>query len=220
VTGNSAWDETRVDNCRLRDTPAELVSAGVFYMLYSPHMSLPTRTEAETLLRTYTTDPYLLHHAAMVGAATASYAAVFGEDEHLYWLTGYLHDIDYEQHPNEHPGPSLTWFTSWDYPADLIHAVEAHADGFNGYTTKPASNLARALLACDEICGIFYAYQKLNPIPYGDMKVSSIVKRLREEKFAPGISRPHIYAAVDGLGVTPESHIERLITALATLDPK
>ncbi len=183
-------------------------------------MALPTRTKAETLLHTYTTDPYLRLHASMVGAATASYAAVFGEDEELYWLTGYLHDIDYEQHPTEHPGPSLQWFLEWGYPADLIHAVEAHANGFNGYTTKPATNLAKALMACDEICGIFYAYQKLNPIPYSEMKVSSIVKRLKEEKFAPGISRTHIYDAVAALGVTLESHIERLISALATLDKK
>ncbi|MFM2423909.1 MAG: hypothetical protein RLZZ70_298 [Candidatus Parcubacteria bacterium] len=183
-------------------------------------MALPTKTEASILLQTYTTDSYLLHHAAMVGAATASYAAVFGEDEHLYWLTGYLHDIDYEQHPTEHPGPSLAWFREWGYPEDLIHAVEAHANGFNGYTIKPASNLARALIACDEICGIFYAYQKLNPILYSEMKVSSIVKRLKEEKFAPGISRTHIYEAVEALGVTLESHIERLITALTTLDTK
>ncbi len=181
-------------------------------------MSLPTRAEAITLLNSHTTDPYLRHHAAMVGAATASYAPVFDEDEYLYWLTGFLHDIDYEEHPNKHPGPSLEWFRTWGLPADLIHAVEAHALGFNGYTTVPQSNLAKSLLACDEICGIFYAYQKLNPIPYGEMKVSSIIKRLKEEKFAPGISRAHIYAAVDELGVTLESHIERLIVALRSLD--
>jgi predicted hydrolase (HD superfamily) len=183
-------------------------------------MSLPTRDEAIALLHTHTTDSYLRLHAEMVGAATASYASFFGEDEHLYWLTGYLHDIDYEEHPTLHPGPSLEWFREWGYPEALIHAVEAHADGFNGYTTKPATNLARALMACDEICGIFYAYQKLNPIPYGEMKVSSIVKRLKEEKFAPGISRPHIYDAVEALGVSLEDHITRLIDALGTLDAK
>ncbi len=183
-------------------------------------MILPNRQEAEVLLRTYTTDPYLIIHANMVAAATESYAEYFGEDRELYWLTGYLHDIDYELHPTLHPGQSLEWFRDWGYPESLIHAVEAHALGFNGFTTEPATNLAKALIACDEICGIFYAYQKLNPVPYGTMKVSSIVKRLKEEKFAPGISRAHIYVAVEGLGVTLESHIERLIGALATLDTK
>jgi predicted hydrolase (HD superfamily) len=112
------------------------------------------------------------------------------------------------------------WFREWGYPESLIHAVEAHALGFNGFTTKPDSDLARALMACDEICGIFYAYQKLNPIPYGAMKVSSIMKRLKEEKFAPSISRPHIYEAVAALGVTIEEHITRLIGALSTLDQR
>jgi predicted hydrolase (HD superfamily) len=182
--------------------------------------TLPTKKEAEVLLQNYVTDTYQRLHADMVAAATASYAAIFNEDEHLYWLTGYVHDIDYEQYPTEHPGPSLQWFKDWNYPTDLIHAVEAHAEGFNGFTVKPDSNLAKALVACDEICGIFYAYQKLNPIPYGDMKASSIKKRLKEGKFAPGINRQHIYTAVEHLGITIDEHIERLIIALATLDPR
>ncbi len=29
-------------------------------------------------------------------------------------------------------------------------------------------------MACDELSGILYAYQKLNPIPFKDIKASSI----------------------------------------------
>lgn len=174
-------------------------------------MHVPTRTEARTLLHEYVTDPYQLHHAEMVGCAVANYAEKFAEDEHLWWLTGYLHDIDYEQHPDKHPGPSLQWFADWGYPEELIHAVEAHANGFNGFTTKPETDLAKVLITCDEICGIFYAYQKLNPIPYHDMKVSSIKKRLKETKFAPGIDRDHIYEGCQDLGVTLDDHIGQLI---------
>lgn len=183
-------------------------------------MTLPTRDEARALLHEHVTDPYQRLHAEMVAAAMAGYAAQLGEDEALWWLTGYLHDIDYELHPNEHPGPSLGWFHTWGYPEALIHAVEAHANGFNGFTTKPETKLAQALIACDEICGIFYAYQKLNPIPYGDMKVSSIKKRLKELKFAPGIDRVHIYDGCADFGLTIEEHIENLITFLAVLDPQ
>lgn len=125
-------------------------------------MTLPTKDEAFTLLTNHVTDPYQRFHAEMVGAVMAGYATKFSEDAYLWWLTGYLHDIDYNQHPTEHPGPSLTWFAEWGYPNELIHAVEAHADGFNGFTTKPNTILARSLLACDEICGLIYAYQKLN----------------------------------------------------------
>jgi len=183
-------------------------------------MNLPTNTEANAILHEHVTDTYQRLHAQMVAAAMAEYARKFNDDQHLWWTTGLLHDIDYELHPKEHPGPSLGWFHTWGYPPELIHAVEAHADGFNGFTTKAETLLAKTLLACDEICGIFYAYQKLNPIPYGEMKVSSIMKRLREEKFAPGINRAHIYQAVKALGVTLEEHIQILIAALSTLDKK
>lgn len=153
----------------------------------------------------------------MVGAAMEGYAKLLGEDVELWFLTGYLHDIDYDKHPTEHPGPSLKWFEEWDYPAELIQAVEAHANGFNGFTTPAVSKLDKALIACDEICGIFYAYQKLNPIPFGEMKVKSIKKRLREERFAPGIDRSHIYEGVEAFGMSLDEHIEHLINFLGHL---
>ena len=174
-------------------------------------MTLPTREEAKQILEEKVKDDYQRYHALMVGTAMEGYAKKLGEDPELWFLTGYLHDIDYDEHPNEHPGPSLEWFKDWGYPEELIHAVLAHANGFNGYTTKPETLLAKALIACDEICGIFYAYQKLNPVPFGEMKVKSILKRLKEERFAPGIDRQHIYDGCADFGVTIEEHAENLI---------
>ncbi len=180
-------------------------------------MHIPTKAAAQALLTTHVQDTYQRFHAGMVACVLEGYALKFGEDAHLWWLTGYLHDIDYDQHPTEHPGPSLDWFAKWDFPPELIHAVEAHADGFNGFSTKPTTRLAHALLACDEICGLFYAYQKLNPIPWGDIKATSILKRLKEPKFAPGINRDHIFAACSGFGTTPEVHVTNLIEFLTQL---
>ena len=181
-------------------------------------MSLPTHAEAGVLLEQYVTDPYQRFHALMVGTAMKGYAEKLGEDTKLWFMTGYLHDIDYDQHPTEHPGPSLEWFKEWGYPTELIHAVEAHANGFNGFSTQPQSQLAKALIACDEICGIFYAYQKLNPIPFGDMKAKSIKKRLKEERFAPRIDRAHIYNGVEDFGITIDEHVDNLIEFFADLD--
>lgn len=169
------------------------------------------KTTAQQKLEEYVTNDYQRHHALMVATAMEGYAKKWGEDLTLYYVTGLLHDIDYDQFPDQHPGPSLTWFKEWGYPEELIHAVEAHALGFNGYTTEPQTRLAKTLMACDEICGIFFAYQKLNPVPYGEMKVSSIKKRLKESKFAPGISREHIYESVERLGISIDEHIENII---------
>lgn len=181
-------------------------------------MTLPTREEAKELLEKYVQDNYQRFHALMVGTAMEGYANKLGGNRELWFMTGYLHDIDYDQCPQEHPGPSLVWFKKWGYPEELIQAVLAHANGFNGFTTPATSQLDKALIACDEICGIFYAYQKLNPIDFGEMKASSIKKRLKEERFAPGINRQHIMEGVEAFGVTLDEHIGNLIGFFSNLN--
>lgn len=174
-------------------------------------MTLPTREEAQKLLEEHVEDEYQRYHAGMVAAAVEGYAKLLDEDADLWYITGLLHDIDFEKHPDEHPGPSLSWFREWGYPDELIHAVEAHAYGYNGFATEPQTKLAAALLACDEICGIFYAYRKLNPIPYGQMKASSIKKRMNEKAFAAKVDRRTIYHGCEALGVDVDTHITNLI---------
>lgn len=181
-------------------------------------MQLPDRATARQTLHEYVQDPYQRIHAEMVAAAVAGYASQFSADEHLWWLTGLWHDLDYELHPDTHPGPSLQWLQDWGYPESMRHAIEAHAEGFNGFTTVPNSDLARVLRACDEICGIFYAYRKLNPTPYSEMKVKSIQKRLAESKFAPGIDRAHIYSACAALNIELATHIDQLRKTLPEPD--
>jgi len=181
-------------------------------------MSLPTKEAAEILLKENVTDPYQLLHAKMVAVAMEGYGQKLAQDPHLWYLTGYLHDIDYEKYPETHPTESLAWFKEWGYPDDFIHAVEAHAYSYNGFSTKPNSPLAAALLACDEISGLFYAYQKINPIPYGEMKIKSIRKRFKEKAFAAKIDREVIMLGVNEMGIELPDHIANLISFFKKLD--
>lgn len=181
-------------------------------------MNLPDRNVLEALLHEHVKDEYQLHHAKMVATAMEGYARLYGEDEDLWYATGLLHDIDYEEYPEEHPGKSLAWFKEWGYPEDMIHAVEAHVYGYHGYEVLPVTRLASALMACDEISGIFYAYRKLNPIPYGEMKAGSIRKRLGEKSFASKIDRIVVERGVNALGVTLDEHITNLIKFFKGLD--
>lgn len=181
-------------------------------------MSLPESREAQRFLESHVRDEYQRHHALMVATAMEGYAQKLGEDAALWYATGLLHDVDYEEHPNEHPGPSLGWLKEWGYPDEMVHAVEAHAYGYNGFTTLPQTKLAGALMACDELCGIFYAYKKMNPVPYGQMKASSIKKKFADPNFAAKIKREDIVRGVEALGVSLDEHIQNLIGFLAKLD--
>ena len=181
---------------------------------------LPTQESAHALLRQHVSDEYQLLHAEMVATALAGYATqpvATGEDPHLWYLTGLLHDIDFQEHPETHPAPSLQWFKDWDYPVSLIHAVEAHAYGYHGFTTLPETPLAAALVACDEMTGIFYAYRKMNPVRYGEMKASSLKKKFKDPGFAAKIDRATIQLGCDKLGVTLDDHIANLVRFLAPL---
>jgi predicted hydrolase (HD superfamily) len=180
-------------------------------------MSLPSKEEAQALLEKHVTDEYQRYHVLMVATAMEGYAKIYNEDINLWYITGLLHDIDFEEYPDLHPAKSLEWFKEWNFPEELIHAVEAHAYGYHNFTTLPQTKLASALMACDEIAGIFYAYRKLNPVPYGEMKISSIKKRLAEKSFAAKIERETIYRGCELLGVSLDEHISNLIKFFSVL---
>lgn len=178
-------------------------------------MPLPTPDEAQVLLGQSVADDYQRYHARMVATALRGYAPHFGGDPDLWFLTGLLHDLDFERHPATHPAESLRWFAAWGYPEEMIHAVEAHAYGYNGFNVLPRTKLAAALLATDELCGIFYAYRKMNPVPYGEMKTASIRKKVKDTAFAAKVDRTTIYVGCEHLGLTVDDHIANLIRHLA-----
>ncbi|MSU47180.1 MAG: HD domain-containing protein [Lacunisphaera sp.] len=176
-------------------------------------MSLPTKDAALALLHQHVRDDYQRLHALMVATALEGYAQHFNEDTLLWYVTGLLHDIDFDEHPDTHPAPSLQWFKDWGYPPELIHAVESHAYGYHGFTTLPQTNL----VACEEISGIFYAYRKMNPVRYGEMKPGSIKKKFKDGGFAAKIDRSTIELGCQHLGVGIDDHIANLVRFLAPL---
>jgi len=183
----------------------------------SGSMNLPSKPEANALLESYVADAYQRHHALMVATAMEGYAPAYDGDPHLWHVTGLLHDLDFERFPDLHPAESLRWFREWGYPEELIHAVAAHAYGYHGFTALPKTRLAAALLASDEISGIFYAYRKLNPVRYGEMKASSIRKKLKDTAFAAKVDRSTIALGCEHLGVTVDDHVANLVRFFAVL---
>ncbi|MGZ3639984.1 MAG: HD domain-containing protein, partial [Ktedonobacterales bacterium] len=116
----------------------------------------PSYDDALALLRQHNSNENLIKHAMSVSAATGAYGRKFGENETIWRITGLLHDLDYEEYPDLtiHTQMTAQWLRERDYPDEIVHAILAHNDINQVPRDTP---LARALFACDELCGLITA---------------------------------------------------------------
>ncbi len=174
-------------------------------------MSLPTREEAMKLLEEHVKEPYQILHAKMAAAGMEEYAEKLGANKELWYITGLLHDLDYFKHPDAHPNESMKWFAEWKYPEELIHAVAAHAHSSGRTEILPSSQLDFALIACDELSGLLYAYSLMRPTGFEGMEAKSVMKKFKDKAFAAKIDREEIMLGVEGLGLDLKEHMQTLI---------
>ena len=178
---------------------------------------LPTRDEAHKLLEEHVKEDYQKLHAHMTARAMERYATEYGQNEDLWYITGLLHDLDYFEYPDEHPNESLKWFADWKYPKRMIHAIAAHAQS-SGRTDVPAqTQLDFALIACDELSGLLYAYSLMRPTGFDGMEAKSVMKKFKDKAFAAKIDREEIKLGVEGLGADLKEHIQKLIDVFSQM---
>ncbi len=171
------------------------------------------RTEALMLLREYTKSESLLKHMYAVEAAMKAYARKFNEDEVKWGIVGLLHDFDYEMYPQapDHPLKGYEILKQKGYPEDVRNAILGHAT----YTGIPRdTNMAKALYACDELCGFIIACALIRPNKIADLQVSSVKKKLKDKSFAANVSRDEILKGCEEFGVSMDEHIALVIEAM------
>ncbi|HEX2097327.1 MAG TPA: HD domain-containing protein [Solirubrobacterales bacterium] len=177
-------------------------------------MSTPSREEAWDLFCEWTESDSLRRHVLGVEAAMRAYARKYGEDEELWGVTGILHDLDYERHPDPedgHPRIALELFEERGYPRELIDAVAGHAT----YLGVPReTRLAKALFAVDELTGFIAAVAMVRPTGIVGMKPKSVKKKLKEASFAAAVDREEVRAAAADLGEDFDEHVGFTIAAL------
>jgi len=168
-----------------------------------------TRDQAVALLHQYTKSDSLRKHALAVEQAMKACARKYAPDEDaVRWgMAGLLHDFDYEQFPNadQHPFVGSKILEEAGFDPEFRKAIMGHAP----YTGVPRDTLmARALFACDELCGFLTACSLVQPSKkLVDVKPSSVKKKLKDKAFARTVSRDDIYKGVEELGVDLEEHI-------------
>lgn len=177
-------------------------------------MADPTRAEAWDLFCEWTESDSLRKHALAVEASMRHYARIWGEDEERYAVTGLVHDLDYERHPDletGHPRIALTELEKLGYPQEVIDAVAGHAE-FLGVPRE--TRLAKTLFAVDELSGFVTACALIRPTGIEGMKVKSVRKKLRTPAFAAKVDRAQIEQGITELEVDDGEHIARVIEAL------
>ena len=171
------------------------------------------RTDALALLKEYTKSEALLTHMYAVEAAMIAYARKFGEDAATWGLAGLLHDFDYERYPQapDHPLKGSEVLRERGCSEEVRTAILGHAS----YTGVPReSRMAKALFACDELCGFIIACSVVRPNKIADLELSSVKKKLKDKAFARNVSREDITGGAAELGVPLDEHITFVIDAV------
>lgn len=159
-----------------------------------------TLERAQELLATTTTEPHLIIHAKNVMAAMGGLAKHFGEDEAHWKAIGYLHDYDYEQHPEEHLDHTAEPLRAAGLDEEEIRAILAHGYGLRN-DVEPITNLEKSLYTVDELTGIIQAAARMRPAGITDMEISSFMKKFKDKKFAAKCNRELIKGGCEMLGM-------------------
>ena len=170
-----------------------------------------TRADGLGLVRAWTKNENLIRHMLAVEAAMRAYARHFGEDEELWALAGLLHDADYELHPERHPAVIISELEKLGVDSGVIQAISAHA---RHLATPADSLLDKAILACDELTGFITALALMRPTRLEGLSPGSVMKKLKDPRFAAAIDRKAIRLNTATLGIELPEHIERVVAAM------
>lgn len=176
--------------------------------------ALPTRDQALALLNEWIANPGLRKHCLAVEAAMRAYARSMGGDEERWGLSGLIHDFDWERHPDaaRHPMEGVAVLRNLGWPDDICRAVLGHAS----YSGVPRDTpMARALFACDELCGFLVACALVQPEKsLASVEVASVRKKMKRADFARNVNRDDIVNGAAELGVELDAHIAFTLEAL------
>ena len=181
-----------------------------------------SRQQALDLLRQYNKEPFHLQHALTVEAVMDWYARElgYGEDAAFWAMVGLLHDIDFEQWPEEHCKKAPELLQSAGCSPELIHAVCSHGYGLCS-DVEPTHQMEKVLFAADELTGLIGAAAKMRPSKsVSDMEVSSLKKKFKDKKFAAGCSRDVISQGAERLGWSLEELMEKTILAMRSCEER
>ncbi|HDH86846.1 MAG: hydrolase [Desulfobacterium sp. 4572_20] len=175
---------------------------------------VPTREEALQILHEYNKTDRLRKHAYSVEGVMRYIARKRGEDEDKWGIIGLMHDLDYEQFPDQHCAKTREILEEYNWPEEYIRAIVSHGWGICS-DVEPKSALEKTLYAIDELTGLIAANAMVRPSKsVMDMTVKSVKKKWKSPAFAAGVDRSIIQRGAEMLGVGIEEIIEDTIMGM------
>jgi len=174
--------------------------------------------EARAIVTEWVSSEVLRKHCGAVAASMVHLAARYGGDAQVWEATGWLHDMDYERHPNlevaenAHPFVGVRWLREHGWSEEICRAILSHAD-YSGVSRD--STMEKALFAVDELSSFVVAVALVRPSKnIADVDVAAVKKKMKDKGFARAVNRDDILNGAAGLGVEVEDLIADVIAAL------
>ena len=183
-------------------------------------VSALTRDAAFELLKKYNSDPFHVRHALTVEGVMRWFAKELGhEDEEEFWgQVGLLHDIDFEQYPDEHCVKAPELLKDGGVKDDMIHAICSHGFGIC-CDVEPELEMEKVLFAADELTGLIWSYALMRAEKSCEgMEVSGLKKKFKDKKFAAGCSRDIIAQGAERLGWELTDLFDKTIKAMQSCE--
>lgn len=180
-----------------------------------------TSEEALAIVKEFNKEPFHIQHALTVGAVMQALAISEGyEEEADFWhVVGILHDVDFEQYPNEHCVKAQEILTKYNAEDELIHAICSHGFGETATTARPEHHMEKVLFAVDELTGLIGAAALMRPSKScKDMELKSLKKKYKDKKFAAGCSRDVIAHGAELLDLSLDALLEKTLDAMKSVE--
>jgi len=175
---------------------------------------VPSREDAFKLLKKYNQTESLIKHGLAVEGVMRYCARKQGADEEKWGIIGLVHDLDYEQFPDQHCTQSEAILRELDWPEEYIRAVISHGWGICS-DKEPRSEMEKVLYAIDELTGLVATTALVRPSKSVlDLTPKSVKKKWKDKRFAAGVDRSIIERGAEMLGVQVSDLILDTITGM------
>lgn len=176
-------------------------------------IDLPIIEETLTKYSTTTKD-----HNLTVGRCMRYFGEKNAKNADYWYAVGTLHDVDWDivdKDPERHCDEQLeTILRAMNAPEGMLEDIRSHyEEKFPEHELD--TDLRKYLASVDELSGFIWACSRMTPSKSLDeVKVSSVMKKLKDKGFAAGVSRDHCRRCEILLGISLEDFIPQMIEGM------